>query len=74
MSLSLSLPLPSAVDVTAARAVHSPLEATNGGGALHDDEWSFHRRAHQYQVHVQGAHAGATLPVDRIPLVTAVVP
>jgi len=46
----------------------------DGGGKLHDDEWSNHQRAHQYQGNVQETHGGATLAIDQIQLDTAVAP
>lgn len=39
--------------------------ATDGGGALGDDQWAGRRRIHQYQGNVKETYAGATLTVDR---------
>ncbi len=46
--------------------------ATDGGGALGEDQWNAHQRVHQYQGNSTETYAGATLTVDRDRLDTTV--
>ncbi|MCM2422712.1 DUF1906 domain-containing protein [Streptomyces sp. RKAG293] len=46
--------------------------ATDGDGLLRDNEWSGHRRAHQYHGKIKESHGGVSLTIDQNQLDTVV--